>query len=52
MMNHAIQIRISFNHYSHLILATIASLLYCIVYYEFLELSIELEKLIKITDDE
>lgn len=38
MMNHTIQIKISFNHYSHLVLATIASLLSCIVYHEFLKL--------------
>ena len=44
MMNHTIQIKISFNHYSHLVLTTITSLLYCIVYPEFLKLSTEPQK--------
>ena len=44
MMNHTIQIIISFNHYNYLVLATIASLLSCIVYHEFLKLSIALQK--------
>ncbi len=40
MMNHTIQIRISFNHYNRLVLATITSLLSCIVCREFSKLSI------------
>lgn len=52
MMNHALQIRISFNHYIHLVFETIASLLSCIVYHEFLKLSIEPEKVHnKVTTD-
>lgn len=44
-MNHTIQIRIPFNHYSHLALATIASLLSYIVCHEFLKLSRTLQKI-------
>jgi len=44
MMNHVIQVRISFNHDNYLILATITSLLSYMVYHELLKLSMVLQK--------
>ena len=41
MMNHVIQVRISFNHDNYLILATITSLLSYMVYHELLKLSMQ-----------
>lgn len=44
VMNHTVQIRISFNHYSHFVLATNASLLSCIVCRKIFKLSIAMRK--------
>ena len=50
MMDHTVQIRISLDHYNHLVLTTVASLLSYIVYHGFSELSAILRKFhIKVT---